>query len=444
MDDGGGVGVAGPAAGPGGHRERAVPSSIGGGSRVVGGRMLGGPGCRVASRPAGLAGAGSWCVSGAGAAGAGSCRSVRSWAVGGWALPPRGSTSVCARSAGNARPSYRRRSGFLGFDRLGALAALELGDERVEELAEHSATSPASARRREGSGSRQARQIASRSFGTLGFRARRAGPRIDRIRIPRHSAGEQLEQDRPEAEDVRRDRSLRGPARSRGDGHAESGDPGDQLATILLAEMAQLGIHEPGRTRRREQDPVGVEAPVVEAQPVGLVHGAGERLDDLGRRQHGERTSSVVLGEFPSLHVFGGQEFGPLMMTGREDGDDVRVMQPRRAGVDLDVARVAGRRVPPRLDHLEGDATIPGQLPSLVDHARPPASQDAEDRVAGEGGELRPPRIRIRAVARRRPRRGLSRTRAADRTSQPVIIGSARGVVMAPPAVALRTNEFLG
>ena len=220
--------------------------------------------------------------------------------------------------------------------------------------------------------------------------------------------------------------------------------------------MAQIGVHEPGGMRRCEQDPGGGEVPVAEAQPVRLVDGAGECLDDLGRRQDGKRPSFEVFAEILSLHELRDQEFGSVMTTARKDGDDVRVMQPRRTGVEVDEANVSGGPIPLGFDHFQGDATIPRQLTGLVDHACPTASQDTEDRVPWDRGERGPPRRRVRAVARRRPRWALlspaladrsiggQGVAAADETSQSLIVGPVRGVVVEPPAVALRTNEFRG
>ena len=219
--------------------------------------------------------------------------------------------------------------------------------------------------------------------------------------------------------------------------------------------MAQIGVHEPGGMRRCEQDPGGGEVPVAEAQPVRLVDGAGECLDDLGRRQDGKRPSFEVFAEILSLHELRDQEFGSVMTTARKDGDDVRVMQPRRTGVEVDEANVSGGPIPLGFDHLQGDATIPRQLTGLVDHACPTASQDTKDRVPWDRGERGPPRRRVRAVARRLPRWALSPAladrsiggqgvAAADETSQSLIVGPVRGVVVEPPAVALRTNEFRG
>ena len=219
--------------------------------------------------------------------------------------------------------------------------------------------------------------------------------------------------------------------------------------------MAQIGVHEPGGMRRCEQDPGGGEVPVAEAQPVRLVDGAGECLDDLGHRQDGKRCSFEVFAEILSLHVLRDQEFGSVMTTARKNGDDVRVMQPRRTGVEVDEANVSGGPIPLGFDHLQGDATIPRQLTGLVDHACPTASQDTKDRVPWDRGERGPPRRRVRAVARRLPRWALSPAladrsiggqglAAADETSQSLIVGPVRGVVVEPPAVALRTNEFRG
>ena len=107
---------------------------------------------------------------------------------------------------------------------------------------------------------------------------------------------------------------------------AESRDPGDQLAAILLTEMAHFGVHEPGRMRRCEQDPRGGKVPVAKAQPVRLVDGAGERLDDRGPGQDCEGPAANVLREGLSLHELRRQVFGSVVPAGREEGDDVRVM----------------------------------------------------------------------------------------------------------------------
>ena len=85
---------------------------------------------------------------------------------------------------------------------------------------------------------------------------------------------------------------------------------------------------------------------MAEAQPVRLVDGAGERLDDLGRRQDGKRPSFEVFAEILSLHVLRDQEFGSVMTTARKDGDDVRVVQPRCAFVKVDRAYVSGGPIP--------------------------------------------------------------------------------------------------
>ena len=98
-----------PARRPLGHRERAVPSSIGTVRIVGGGRRVGRPGWREAARLG------------------------RRWRRG---LPPQGVHERWRPAMGAAdgrRPNLER---LLGFDRLGTSAALEQGDERVEELME--------------------------------------------------------------------------------------------------------------------------------------------------------------------------------------------------------------------------------------------------------------------------------------------------------------------
>ena len=60
--------------------------------------------------------------------------------------------------------------------------------------------------------------------------------------------------------------------------------------------MTQLGVDEPRGIGRFEHDPGGGQASVAEALPVGLVDGAGERLDDLGRGHDGEGLPSQVNG----------------------------------------------------------------------------------------------------------------------------------------------------
>src|SRR5262249_58864893 len=117
-------------------------------------------------------GLGSGCDGGAGA-GAG-----RSGDEDEGVFPPKGSTTDCSPQWGQRTTVVPTRSGF--FD----LIALEhrLHGNWVTNVSRNwrraPATSPASASRRAGSGSRQARQIASRSLGTLGFRVHgEAAPR---------------------------------------------------------------------------------------------------------------------------------------------------------------------------------------------------------------------------------------------------------------------------
>jgi hypothetical protein len=91
---------------------------------------------------------------------------------------------------------------------------------------------------------------------------------------------------------------------------------------------------------------------VAAAQPVRLVDGAGECLDNLGRRQDGKRPRLDVFAEILSLHELRNKEFGTLMTTVREDRDDVRVMQPRRTDVEAGNAIVSGGPTTLRRDHF--------------------------------------------------------------------------------------------
>ena len=58
---------------------------------------------------------------------------------------------------------------------------------------------------------------------------------------------------------------------------------------------------------------------MAKALPVRLVDGAGDCLDDLGRRQDRQPPSVEVFGETLSLHKLKSQEFRSVMTTGRED-----------------------------------------------------------------------------------------------------------------------------
>jgi hypothetical protein len=59
--------------------------------------------------------------------------------------------------------------------------------------------------------------------------------------------------------------------------------------------MTQLAVHEAGGIGRFEQHPGGGQASVAETLPVGIVGGAGESLDDLGRGHDGEGRPSQVI-----------------------------------------------------------------------------------------------------------------------------------------------------
>ena len=135
---------------------------------------------------------------------------------------------------------------------------------------------------------------------------------------------------------------------------------------------------------------------MAEAQPVRLVDRAGERLDDLGRRQDGERPAFEVFAKdsLPSRTQRPGIRLRHDDRTkgrGRCSGD-AAASHRRRGGRGH---RLRGP-IPLRFDHFQGDATIPRQLTGLVDHACPTASQDTEDSVPWDRGERGPPRRRVR------------------------------------------------
>ena len=120
-----------------------------------------------------------------------------------------------------------------------------------------------------------------------------------------------------------------------------------------------------------------------------FVDGAGECLDDPGRRQDGKRPSFEVFAEILSLHELRDQEFGSVMTTAREDGDDVRVMQPRHTGVEVDEANVSGGPIPLGFDHFQGDATIPpahGPRQTTPARPRPKTPRIAYPEIAGNVG----------------------------------------------------------
>jgi hypothetical protein len=68
---------------------------------------------------------------------------------------------------------------------------------------------------------------------------------------------------------------------------------------------------------------------VPKAQPVTLLNGPGQSLDDLGRRQGGKRSSLKMFGEIFPLNELGCLKLDSFMTAGHENRDDIRMAQPR-------------------------------------------------------------------------------------------------------------------
>ena len=275
-------------------------------------------------------------------------------------FPPKGSTTDRSPQWGQRTTVVPTRSGF--FD----LIALEhrLHGNWVTNVSRNWRRRRPRARRRRAGGPDRARGRPGRSprgpWAPWDSGARRGGPPSDLI-VPHRRAGEQLEEDRPETQDVRPDRRVRVSPRPRRAHPDEPLDPGDQLATVLLAETTQFGVDEPGGIGRFEHDPGGGQASVAEALPVGLVDGAGERLDDLGRGHDREGRPSQVIGE------------GLPLDESRGRGRPRRTVSPasaeRRIG-GRGIAAADGTSRPLSLGPARGLAVDPPAMASRTDEFR--------------------------------------------------------------------------
>ena len=91
------------------------------------------------------------------------------------------------------------------------------------------------------------------------------------------------------------------------------------------------------------------------------------------------------------------------MLADLVDLDDVGVLEPgHRLGLGAEPLDGPGHGVATRLDHLEGDQPVEGELTGLVDHARPAPAELAEDPVAGDLGGPRDRRAVVLEEAVRR------------------------------------------
>ena len=129
-------------------------------------------------------------------------------------------------------------------------------------------------------------------------------------------------------------------------------------------------------------------------QPVRLVDGAGQRLDQPGRVAGRPGGAVEAVGQAAPGDVLQREVRAAVVVAEGVDLDDVRVVQP---GDGLGLGQEADGRLGPGVvagqDHLQGDEAVEPDLAGLVDDAHAAAAQLAEDLVAGDapGG---PPRSR--------------------------------------------------
>jgi hypothetical protein len=182
----------------------------------------------------------------------------------------------------------------------------------------------------------------------------------------------------------------------------------DALVADLLGRDVAQRADPPARARghRRARVQALDEAEVGQVRVVGAVEQDVGRLDvavheparvrgvqrrgDLGDDRGG------ALGRQPALGAHDRPQVGPVdvahddvedpvLLAGREDRDDVRMLD-RRGGLGLAHEAVAERRVDRQRgrDRLEGHDAVERQLHGAVDDPHPAAARHALDPVAGE------------------------------------------------------------
>ena len=141
-----------------------------------------------------------------------------------------------------------------------------------------------------------------------------------------------------------------------------------------------------------QQDVGRLEVAVDDAAPVGVVHGPGQRLDQLGAASApASGVPSSRSARLPPSTNSSAKYGRPVVLADLVDLDDVGVLQAGDGlGLGPEAAGGLGPGVLAGQDHLEGDEAVEPDLPGLVDDAHAAAAQLAEDLVAGDLGEGMP------------------------------------------------------
>ena len=169
--------------------------------------------------------------------------------------------------------------------------------------------------------------------------------------------------------------------RRRAEGHAHGGQLAGAGALLDRLGHAEVG-HQ--RVAAGEEDVVGLDVAVDDALLVGHGQCVGHVADDAHRLGHGELAHARQLGaERFALDEGHDVEEEVALAAGGQEGDDVRVLQPRRqAHLALEALDADGRGGFRREDlhhHLALDLHLFGE----EDAAHPAAAELAQDEVAG-------------------------------------------------------------
>ena len=239
--------------------------------------------------------------------------------------------------------------------------------------------------------------------------------------LERRPAGEQFVEDRPERVDVGGRADLLGLAAGLLGGHvrrrAEDG-PALRLRRFLVdvlgqAEVGDLGGQARGRFEGRddraagfqrrpplvqgraavvagpEQDVGRLQVAVDDAALVGEEHGAGQRLDQLGRDARGQRSVAHPLFEAAPLDELEGEVGPAVVLAGLVDLDDVGVLElGDRFRFGLEPGQPGRPGVRPGQDHLEGDEPAEALVAGLVDDPHAAPAEFRQDVVARYGRPL--------------------------------------------------------
>jgi hypothetical protein len=154
---------------------------------------------------------------------------------------------------------------------------------------------------------------------------------------------------------------------------------------VVAEELGQPEIRDLGDAVGGEEDVGGLQVAMDDAAPVGMVHGAGQRLNQPRRLVRRLRDAGIPLGEGPAGHVFKHERGAAFVFAQLVDGCDLGMFQ---AGDCLSLGEKAGdllgAAVCPGEDQFHGHDPVQPGLTSLEDDGHAAAAEFLQHFQAGD------------------------------------------------------------